>query len=511
MAVDETSHAVSVSFYHQTDSNETAMETVMTSPQPKAWPSATPAGEFWTAPEDGRFVARITTQAPTAAWTATVVHHPHAPVRSLMDANLSQGVDVIGHDSLTAPFDWSDVHELTLASVHVPATVSVDQLLSGSWVAGTPTNLLPGQTLKVYPYPDVSGGRIKVIESPVFMLQAQTHTFADLEGLEAPSYRPIDNATDNSSWPVINLTTPSTGELTLAVHDTTDTYRMVVDGWSESIHFVQFVLEGDVTGLELQLWDIDQNTGEVLATDITRPVGDQLKIGLQVGRGTHYLQVRFQDAAAATPHLWGEEADARTYTLRPSYSLIDEGKSRGSPPVMTPCSGAALHVGSWVCCSSFRWSTSSSTSNALRPLPPRWPRKSNDLRGTSNDWTAAKSVRKKPELTWPKRCMPSPNSNGVRGWRPGVQNASNTAPMTSPLRFGPSMSGWPVRTVDGRWWWVFMSSTGRGIWQPSGLTPPKVRRLRSLTPEVFVPRRGGVPRHDGPRAPNLPRGGVGWA
>ena len=191
-------------------------------------------------------------------------------------------------------------------------------MLSGSWVAGTPTNLLPGQTLKVYPYPDVSGGRIKVIESPVFMLQAHTRTFADLVGLEAPSYRPIDNATDNSSWPVINLTTPSTGELTLAVHDTTDTYRIVVDGWSESIHFVQFVLEGDDTGLELQLWDIDQNTGEVLATDITRPVGDQLKIGLQVGRGTHYLQVRFQDAAAATPHLWGEEADARTYTLRPS-------------------------------------------------------------------------------------------------------------------------------------------------------------------------------------------------
>ncbi|MEC7505038.1 MAG: hypothetical protein VX524_07160 [Candidatus Thermoplasmatota archaeon] len=327
-----TTHAVSVSFYHQTDSTETAMETVMTSPQSNAWPSATPAGQFWTAPEDGRFVARITTEAPTAAWTATVVHHPHAPVRSLMDANLSQGVDLIGHDSLTAPFDWSDVHELTLASVHAPATVSVDQLLSGSWVAGTPTNLLPGQTLKVYPYPDVSGGRIKVIESPVFMLQAHTRTFADLAGLEAPSYRPIDNATDNSSWPVINLTTPSTGELTLAVHDTTDTYRMVVDGWSESIHFVQFVLEGDVTGLELQLWDIDQNTGEVLATDITRPVGDQLKIGLQVGRGTHYLQVRFQDAAAATPHLWGEEADARTYTLRPSYSLIDEGEEPWFPP-----------------------------------------------------------------------------------------------------------------------------------------------------------------------------------
>ncbi len=76
------------------------------------------------------------------------------------------------------------------------------------------------------------------------MLEASTRSFADLTGLEAPSYRPTDNATDNSSWPVINLTEATSGEFTLAVHDITDTYRLVVDGWSESIHFVQFMVEG---------------------------------------------------------------------------------------------------------------------------------------------------------------------------------------------------------------------------------------------------------------------------
>ena len=145
------------------------------------------------------------------------------------------------------------------------------------------------------------------------MVEASTRSFADLAGHEAPSYRPVDNTTDNSSWPVINLTDATSGELTLSVHDTTDTYRLVVDGWSESIHFVQFVFEGDATGLELQLWDIDQNTGEVLSTDITQPVGDQLRIGLQVGRGTHYLQLRFQ-MRPTPPRIFGAKRRLRERT-----------------------------------------------------------------------------------------------------------------------------------------------------------------------------------------------------
>ena len=105
-----------------------------------------------------------------------------------------------------------------------------------------------------------------------------------------------------------------------------------MDGWEDSIHFVQFVVDGQIEGLELQLWDIDQTTSETLATDITQPVSDQLKIGLQVGRGTHYLQLRFQNTSDATPHLWGEDVPSRPYVIQPSYSLIDEGDEPWFPP-----------------------------------------------------------------------------------------------------------------------------------------------------------------------------------
>ena len=44
------------------------------------------------------------------------------------------------------------------------------------------------------------------------------------------------------------------------------------------------------------------------------------------------LATRFQNASDATPHFWGEERGLRTYTLRPAYTLIDEGDEPWFPP-----------------------------------------------------------------------------------------------------------------------------------------------------------------------------------
>ena len=258
--------------------------------------------------------------------------HPHRPVDSLVGLNLTEGVQVLGHANTTSPFDWSEVEALKLEANGGDVEISVDQLLDGAWVEGALSILQDGDSITVFPYPDVSVGRLHVVNTSVFSLNVNLEGFSDADGLEAPSYLPQNLETENASWPVMNLSEAASGELTLAVHDTTDTYRIVVDGWEDSIHFVQFVVDGEIDGLELQLWDIDQTTSETLATDITRPIGDQLKIGLQVGRGTHYLQIRFQNASEATPHLWGEDVEPRSYVLQPSYSLIDEGEEPWFPP-----------------------------------------------------------------------------------------------------------------------------------------------------------------------------------
>lgn len=325
--------ALSVQMYHQTSTDEQALNgTSTTTGSFTALGNEGSNTAYWVAPSDGRFVARLSTQSAQAVWAAHVLLHEQQSVVSLIGEDLNNGSDLLGHNGLTAPFEWSEIHQMTIKSPLGETEVAVDQLLNGNWVEGTPTMIEQGGTLVVYPYPDVSGGRLKIANSPVFYLEVMTRSFADNETLDAPSYRPTDEAINNETWPILNLTEPASGEFTLAVHDTTDTYRLVVDGWDESIHFVQFTVEGDITGMELQMWDIDQNTGEVLATEITRPIGDQLKIGLQVGRGTHYFQLRFQNASEVTPHLWGQHVEERTYILQPAYSLIDEGEEPWFPP-----------------------------------------------------------------------------------------------------------------------------------------------------------------------------------
>lgn len=326
-------HTVSVEFYHQTAATETVLNGVHNSAEAHAeFGGFSLESAYWVAPDDGRFIARLSTAAVRAVWAANVVLHPGQNDSPPVGFDTVQGAQIVGHNAITAPFDWSELQQLTLTARVESVHVSVDQLLNGVWVAGVPTLLEAGQNQIVYPYPDVERGRLNITNTPVFAVDASVRSFEDLDGLEAPSYRPANLDEDNASWPVLNLTQSTDGEFTLAVHDTTDTYRLVVDGWADSIHFVQVVLTGDVAGLELQLWDIDQLTGEVIGTDITRPVGDQLKIGLQIGRGTHYLQLRYQNASEATPHLWGEHVSSRTYTLQASYSLIDEGEEPWFPP-----------------------------------------------------------------------------------------------------------------------------------------------------------------------------------
>lgn len=326
-------HDVAVEMYHQTTSGELLLNGTHRSGEAHAEVGDTPQQPgYWVAPEDGRFVARLSTEAVRAIWAANVVVHPHAPFTALLDTELDQGARVVGHHSTIATFDWPEFERLKLNAPVGHVEISVDQLWNGAWVAGSPMLLRAGEEQIVYPYPDAEGGRLIITNTSAFAVDASFQSFADLEQLEAPSFRPEGTGEDNASWPVINLTSTTEGEFTLSVHDTVDTYRLVVDGWAESIHFVQFVLTGDIAGLELQLWDIDQTTGEVINTDITRPIGEQLKIGLQVGRGTHYLQLRYQNASEATPHLWGEDVEGRTYALQASYSLIDEGEQPWFPP-----------------------------------------------------------------------------------------------------------------------------------------------------------------------------------
>ena len=329
MAVTE---EVGVEIYHQTDNDEALLPVEFVAPSAFSTLHQAPRSMWWTAPEDGRLIAKVASPTTEVIWTAYAIMHPDINQTSLIGQDLQEGFTILGYHQQEVLFQWNDTHALRMEAFHANLSVTVDQLMDGNWVDGLMRSVAQGETVTVYPYPNTSVGRLTLQTSTVMAMEVHLDAFTDADGLEAPSYRPNSLMADNRSWPVLNLTRASQGEFTLAVHDTVDTYRLVVDGWEDSIHFIQFSMTGNLDNLEMQLWDIDQTTGEVLATDITRPVGGELKLGLQVGRGTHFFQLRFQNASAETPHLWGDDVPSRTYTLVGSYSLIDEGEEPWYPP-----------------------------------------------------------------------------------------------------------------------------------------------------------------------------------
>ena len=458
--------------YHQTDDEEHVLAGNFSSTASSSQSGQQPvAAAYWTAPDNGRFVARLSTDDAYAVWGAQVLLHPHRSVETLVGLNLAEGVNIVGHATTTSPFDWSEVEALHLHARAGAVEASVDQLLNGAWVKGASRVHHAGETNAVYPYPDVEVGRINIVNTPVFSLDVHLESFADHNQVDAPSYLPENLDVDNTSWPVLNLTETTSGQLTLAVHDTTDTYRLVVDGWEDSIHFVQFVVDGPIEGLELQLWDMDQATSETLSTDITQPVGNQLKIGLQVGRGTHFLQIRFQNASEATPHLWGEDVEPRTYVLQASYSLIDEGEEPWFPPsddavywgniarwfmgilFLLPVVYLIIHV---------QRSKSYAASVAEKKQRLAW---------YTSAWTAERATSSKPEPTWPKRSTPLPNLSGKTVLRRGARSDWNTEQKTWPSPYGVPTNDLRPRKALGLSWLAFTSSTAHGTWLHFALTP----------------------------------------
>jgi hypothetical protein len=123
------------------------------------------------------------------------------------------------------------------------------------------------------------------------------------------------------------------GELTLSIHDTSDVYRIEIEGWDESEHVVKIIVEGsNIESLQLEFWNMDQETWSEVESRTATLADGKIQLALEVSRGTHFFRVSLIDSNNYTQHTWGEEVPNIPYFVSSGYTLIDEGNEPYFPP-----------------------------------------------------------------------------------------------------------------------------------------------------------------------------------
>lgn len=286
----------------------------------------------WFFDESGRAVVKIEASIAGTAWAIKTMLYAHNASLQLTES--LELMHFVGHHSTTAMLTMDDTEKFTFEPLFTNTSITVDQLVGGTWILGAGKNITFDTAYTFYPYPNISAVRVH-FDSPVHYVDLMVEDFSDISsGLEAPSVRPLSQQSDNTSWPLMNLESgPVEGQMTLAVHDTADVYRLEVNGWEESEHLIRFTLEStSIEQFEVEVWNMDQESWEVIDSRRSVYSNGKIQASLEVGPGTHFLRVAIVDATNSTPHPWGEDAPAIAYFLSSTYLEIDEGEEPYFPP-----------------------------------------------------------------------------------------------------------------------------------------------------------------------------------
>lgn len=142
-------------------------------------------------------------------------------------------------------------------------------------------------------------------------------------GRDAPGLKPMMPTSDNSSYPLIDMDGHSEdGELTLQMGDFQDVLRVETTGWNESTHLVNVIVEGDIYDLQVTIWNMDQETWEILGEVTTTYSMDRITASLNVGLGTHYIKIEHINGSDS---LLENNSESVKWNIRITTAVLDEG------------------------------------------------------------------------------------------------------------------------------------------------------------------------------------------
>ncbi len=299
-------------------------------------PTLTPEPVYWVAEEDGRIILKVDSASQNTAWVVARTIHKAKDMVDSECYSITYGACVTGHSITSTVIEWNETNELILVPQQNNVTIQLTQIVDGTMIVMDSMLIEADRAKSIFAYPNASAALI-TIEAPVFWLDMYLSDYSDFSsGNEAPSLLPMKVDSDNSSYPTLPIDDlVHHAELTLSVHDISDVYKIEIDAWEDSLHLIQITAEGDVQNLQLEMWDIDQQTWLVNDFIETNYSNGKLQAALQVGRGTHFVRVSLIDGEQylnSQNSTWGQIDDSITYQLSTQYTLIDEGEQPWFPP-----------------------------------------------------------------------------------------------------------------------------------------------------------------------------------
>ncbi|MGB0199998.1 MAG: hypothetical protein ACPF9X_01580 [Candidatus Poseidoniaceae archaeon] len=278
--------------------------------------------------EDGRLIISVSSETVDTIWSVGIIVYNQSQTSVIQ---LNEGKEILGHATKTIVIEMNDTTAINLQPNIFDVNYTYQSLVNSEWIFSGNGVFISDVDNFIFPLPG-STATMLTISANVFHIDLTSTNFDDINsGLEAPSLPPILASTNNSSWPVLDVQGPNRiGEFTHSVGDSSDVYRIEIDAWEDSIHFVKIDIEGDINAFEIELIEKDQNDwSEVESKTKTVTLG-KLTVALELSRGTHFFRISMLNATTNTA--WGEYSEPTKYTIITTYELVDEGEEPWFPP-----------------------------------------------------------------------------------------------------------------------------------------------------------------------------------
>ena len=216
----------------------------------------TPNVLFSNIEEDGRVIVKVSSATINTVWSlGIIIHSENQP--TMLD--LTETTEIFGHNTKTIIFDLNDTTAPVLTPIINDVEYTYYSLINTEWLYLGAGNFSHDTQHRIFPLPMSNAVRL-TLSADVFYIQLEDESYDDINsGFEAPSLPPILISTNNSSWPLLDVNDQTlTGEFTKSIGDTSDVYRIEIDAWEDSIHFVKIEIEGDINDFEIELIEKNQ-------------------------------------------------------------------------------------------------------------------------------------------------------------------------------------------------------------------------------------------------------------